>query len=276
MTDVTMPESKAVSARRRELLDYVIEHGGAQIDELVERFSTSRMTVHRDLHALAEQGFVRKIHGGVTTLSNGIVESSVLHRSRRASHEKKAIAAMAAQLIEPGQIIALDDSTTARFLASNLLHIGSLTVMTNSLGIATTLAGVRDINLVSLGGRYNPTFDAFFGILCEQSIQALRANTLFMSVSAIHGLTTYHQEQDIVKAKHALMKIVDRRVLMVNSTKFGMSALNRLADLSEFDLVITDSKIDPVIKSKILDAGINLKIAALSPESVVERTEEAA
>ncbi|WP_122049637.1 DeoR/GlpR family DNA-binding transcription regulator [Asaia bogorensis] len=263
MSGATGVESKAVSARRREILDYVLENGGAQIEELVDRFSTSRMTIHRDLHALSEQGLVRKVHGGVTMLASGVMETSVVHRMRRASREKQAIARLAAGFIKAGDIIALDDSTTSRILSENLPSGMPLTVLTNSMGIATQIAGARDISLISLGGKYHPRFDAFLGILCEQGTKSLRANTLFMSVSAVRDLGAFHQEQEIVKCKMALMEIVDRRILMIDSQKFDVTALNRLASLSDFDVVITDSGVSESQKNRMLDAGINLHVAHL-------------
>ncbi|WP_025885559.1 DeoR/GlpR family DNA-binding transcription regulator [Asaia prunellae] len=267
MSNAIGVESKAVSARRREILDYVLENGGAQIEELVERFSTSRMTIHRDLHALSEQGLVRKVHGGVTMLASGVMETSVVHRMRRASREKQAIARVAASFIKAGDIIALDDSTTSRTLSENLPLSMPLTVLTNSMGIATQLAGARDISLICLGGKYHPRFDAFLGILCEQGTKSLRANTLFMSVSAVRDLGAYHQEQEIVKCKMALMEIVDRRILMIDSQKFEVTALNRLASLTDFDIVITDSGISESRKNRMLDAGINLHVAQLDTTS---------
>ncbi|NVN05180.1 DeoR/GlpR transcriptional regulator [Asaia spathodeae] len=272
MSGATGVESKAVSARRREILDYVLENGGAQIEELVERFSTSRMTIHRDLHALSEQGLVRKVHGGVTMLASGVMETSVVHRLRRASREKQAIARVATSFIKAGDIIALDDSTTSRILSENLPSGMPLTVLTNSMGIATQLAGMRDISLICLGGKYHPRFDAFLGILCEQSTKSLRANTLFMSVSAVRDLGAYHQEQEIVKCKMALMEIVDRRILMIDSQKFDVTALNRLANLSDFDVVITDSGVSESQRNRMLDAGINLHVAPLDDTPPASRT----
>ncbi|NVN44519.1 DeoR/GlpR transcriptional regulator [Asaia siamensis] len=272
MSGATGVESKAVSARRREILDYVLENGGAQIEELVERFSTSRMTIHRDLHALSEQGLVRKVHGGVTMLASGVMETSVVHRLRRASREKLAIARVATNFIKAGDIIALDDSTTSRILSENLPSGMPLTVLTNSMGIATQLAGMRDISLICLGGKYHPRFDAFLGILCEQGTKSLRANTLFMSVSAVRDLGAYHQEQEIVKCKMALMEIVDRRILMIDSQKFDVTALNRLANLSDFDVVITDSGVSESQKNRMLDAGINLHVAPLDDTPPASRS----
>ncbi|AQU88695.1 DeoR family transcriptional regulator [Komagataeibacter nataicola] len=269
MNMLHLAETGAVATRRRAMVDYVMNRGNVEIDELVTRFATSRMTIHRDLQALSAQGLLRRVHGGVTALPNGIAESSMLYRRRRAMREKKAMAAMAASMIVPGDVIALDDSTTACCMVDHLATMGGVTVVTNSLGIASTLAGMPSISLMALGGRYHPIFDAFFGLMCEQAIGALRVNTLFMSVSAVHGVNAYHQEQEIVKAKHALMRSADRRVLMADSTKFGSNALNRLADLSEFDVVITDDGLDPAIRDSLLDHGVTLQMACLCASNAV-------
>ncbi|OUJ14461.1 DeoR/GlpR family DNA-binding transcription regulator [Acetobacter sp. DsW_063] len=265
--------SGAVAARRQALLQYVTANGNAQIEELAEHFATSRMTVHRDVQALAAEGLLRKVHGGVTTLSTGSVETSILHRSRRATHEKRAIANVASRLVSAGDIVVLDDSSTAAILSDYLVQKAPLIVITNSLGTGARLSSARGIELISLGGQYRPTFDAFFGNLCELSVSALRANTLFMSVSAIHGAAAYHQEQEVIKAKLAMMGIVDRRVLLVDSMKFDVSALNRLADLTAFDIVITDAGIAPDTRSRLEDAGVNLQIASLRPERGANQAE---
>jgi DeoR/GlpR family transcriptional regulator of sugar metabolism len=259
MNDVTVmstdPErhtTRNVARRRRQMLEAVTEAGSAQVDELASRFSVSRMTVHRDLDDLAEQGLVRKVHGGVTTRASALVESNIALRQHASEAEKRAIGRLAADLIEPGQAIILDDSTTAA---------APLTVLTNSLGAAQALAGLPGIKVMCLGGLYLPTYNAFFGLICEQAIASLHASTLFLSASTVIGLAAYHQEAEVVTTKRALMQIVDRRVFMVGSDKFGMTALHRLADLSEFDIVLSDGGLDPQRRLDLTKAGIDLRIA---------------
>jgi DeoR/GlpR family transcriptional regulator of sugar metabolism len=250
-----------VTRRRRMMLDAVAEAGSAQVDELAARFRISRMTVHRDLDDLAGHGLVRKVHGGVTMRPSSLVETDIRVREHVAGHEKQALARAAVQFIEPGQAIIIDDSTTAAALLPLLPALVPLTVLTNSLGVVQALCRLHGVKVICLGGDYFSTFDAFFGLVCEQAIASLRANTLFMSSSTVFGLAAYHQEQDVVKTKRALMAIVDRRILMVGSAKFGTTALNRLAALSEFDVVLTDDGLDPRIRTELLNAGVNLHIA---------------
>lgn len=265
-----LPGSRGISARRQAVLDYVTEQGCVLIQDMLSHFTMTRAAMNRDLHALAAQGLIRKVGESVTTLSNAVAASSIMHRTRQAVQEKLGITAIAADLIEEGDTIALDDSTTSRFLSERLSAIGQLTVVTNSLGISTRIGRAKDINLIALGGHYNPTFDAFLGVLCERSVTSLRINTLFMSTSAIHGLSAYHQDEDLIKAKSALMNMADRRVLMVDSRKFGISALNHLANLSDFDTVITDSGLSEDVADRMIRAGINLRMADMRGTALPE------
>lgn len=260
-TDLEKQTTLNVIRRRRMMLEAVAEAGSAQVDELAARFRISRMTVHRDLHDLAEHGLVRKVHGGVTMRPLSPVEADIHVRKHAFGHEKQALARSAARFIEPGQSIVIDDSTTAAALLPLLAGLAPLTVITNSLGVVQALCRLRGVRVICLGGDYVPAFDAFFGLVCEQAIASLRANTLFMSSSTVFGLAAYHQEQDVVKTKRALMAIVDRRILMVGSAKFGATALNRLADLAEFDIVLTDNGLDTRVRGELLSAGVNLHIA---------------
>ena len=248
------------SERRRILLDHVLRTGSAQLDELAAQFGVSRMTVHRDLEALASQGIVRRVHGGVTVRSSNLVESNFLYRSRLAEHEKQAIACAAAELVEPGQAVIIDDSTTAGWLTSFVAARKPLTVITNSVTVVEQLKDSHGIETICLGGRYNSRFNAFFGYVCEQAISSLRANTLFMSASTVFSGAAYHQQEDVVKTKRALMGVADKRVLLVDSSKFGVTALIRLAALSEFDVVLTDSGIAPTEAETLRQNGVNLRI----------------
>lgn len=246
--------------RRRMIFDYVLRSGSAQIDELTGYFEVSRMTIHRDLSELEKQGIVRRVHGGVTVQSSNLVESTFLYRSRLKEREKEALSQAAAEMIEPGQAIIIDDSTTVGKMTSQIPSRIPLTVITNSLTAIEQLKDVRGIETIGLGGRYSQRFNAFFGYMCDKAIASLRANILFLSASSVFGGGAYHQNEQVVKTKRALMQVVDKRVLLVDSSKFGTTALIRLADLDEFDFVITDSEISATEAEALRQSGINLRI----------------
>ena len=242
------------------MLELIIRAGSAQVEDLGSRFGVSRMTVHRDLDALAERGMVRKQHGGVTLHESGSVESSFSYRNHLAERQKRAIARAAAELLQPGGSVILDESTTTLCLVPHLSAQTPLTVITNGLAMIDRLKETHGIRLIGLGGTYNARLNAFFGLICETTMASLRADILFMSTSAVDGAAAYHQDEEVVKTKRAFMASARRKVLIVDSSKFGVTAVNRMAGLETFDAVITDDGLPAAERERLRDAGAALTV----------------
>ncbi|WP_435106515.1 DeoR/GlpR family DNA-binding transcription regulator [Arhodomonas sp. AD133] len=250
----------STTVRRNELLDYILRHGSVGIEDLVRDFGVSRMTVHRDLDALEHEGVIRRVRGGASALPSALYESDYRYRLRTATKEKASLARAALAHVEPGQCVMLDDSTTVLALAELLPAHKPLTVISNSFGILERLCDAADISLIGLGGTYSRHYNAFFGLVCENAVAALRADVLFMSVSAVNGTIVFHQDEQIVKAKRAMMAAASRRVLLVDHRKFGTTALNRLGELSEFDAVLTTQDFDADLAAGLEEDGVNIRV----------------
>jgi DeoR/GlpR family transcriptional regulator of sugar metabolism len=258
-------QGRGVDGRRQRILDYLLKETAAQVDELAERFGVSRMTVHRDLDALSEQGYIRKVHGGARVQSFTLVETEYAQRGTIAIAEKRAIARIAAQYVRPGQIVALDDSSTCTVLAEQLAPLQPLTIITNGLGPLERLCGDPGKTVICLGGTYKPHYHGFFGLVCEQATRSLRANTVFISAQSVWDNTQYHSEEEVGKTKQALRAIAEFRVLLVNSQKFGITALHRVGDLAEFDVVITDAGISGPDLDRLREEKLEVRVAKLEP-----------
>ena len=101
-------------------------------------------------------------------------------------------------------------------------------------------AGDAGIELIALGGNYSRKFNGFFGMVTEDSLSRLRADLAFISAPAVAGLQAFHMDDNAVRAKRAMMAVADRKVLLVNHQRFGRSALQSLARLTDFDTIITE------------------------------------
>jgi len=202
---------------------------------------------------------IRKVRGGATAKPSMLFESHHLYRQKRSASEKRSLA-RAAAMIEPGMALIIDDRTTAAALLEYLPEKVPLTVITNALGVIEGLKTVDGIDLIALGGEYSRTFNAFLGLVAEQAVQGLRADLLVMSASAVQNLTLYHQDQRVVRVKRAMMAAADRRLLLLDSSKIGKSALNRLAEMAEFDAVLVDSGLDSERATAIRQADIALTL----------------
>lgn len=247
-------------SRRDEIAAYVAEQGEVRIDDLVQRFGVSRMTIHRHIDQLAQAGLLRKLHGAVAALPAGVYESLFRYRQTVASIEKSALARAALQFIQPGQVVMLDDSSTAHALAPMLAQVAPLTVITNSLASIELLTQAEDIDLICLGGQYHSTYNAFIGHLCETALPSLRANVLICSASGAQGGVAYIQDAQVTRVKQAMMASANSRILLMNHEKFSRSALHALAPLTAFDAVLVGADMPASTAIALIAAGVRLHL----------------
>lgn len=246
--------------RRDAIAAYVIERGEVRTDDLAAAFGVSRMTIHRHVEDLARQGVLRKLHGAVSAQPSGVYESLFSWRETRAPAAKAALARAALAKVVPGQAVVIDDSTTAAALGPHLPTRAPLTVATNSLGLMQRLAGQPDLELIALGGEYHPTYNAFIGPLCEEALAGLRVNLAICSASAISGTDALIQDARVTRVKQAMIRAAARRVLLVDSSKFGRVALHRFAGLDDFDAVYTDDLLSIETARALREAGVPLTL----------------
>lgn len=244
--------------RRQEIVDLLMETGSVALDDLAQRFGVSKMTIHRDLDELESAGMLRKVRGGASIETSLQFESDYRYRERRDTDEKRGIARAAAELIEPGMTVLVNDGTTAGFLAELLPDKRPLTVITNNMAAIGTLWNASGINLLALGGAYSRKFNGFFGLVTEESLMRLRADVAFISAPAVSGAACFHMDHDVVRTKRLMIACGTRAYLLVDHQKFGRTALHHLADLSDFDAVITGASLAQDISAPLVDAGIRL------------------
>ena len=219
-----------------------MEEGTLRIDDLVATVGASAMTVYRDLADLESQGLVHRNRGYVSAASSLLYEAASEYRMQQNQAEKEEIARAAADLVEPGQALMLDDSTTGVYLARLLPERAPLTVVTNHRGVFGELAAAQGIHLISIGGDYLPWADAFVGGMALDALRNLRVDLAIMSVSAVTDGICFYPQQEMVQIKKAMLASARRRVLYVDHTKFRRRALHAVAPAEDFDVVIVDSR----------------------------------
>lgn len=228
--------------RRRKITELVMAEGTLRIDDLVATIGASAMTVYRDLADLESQGLVHRNRGNVSAASSLLYEAASEYRLQQNQPEKEELARAAAELIEPGQALLLDDSTTGVHLARLLPERAPLTVVTNHRGVFDELAAAPGISLICVGGDYLPWADAFVGGMALDSLRNLRVDLAIMSVSAVTDGIGCYPQQEMVQIKKAMLAAAQRTVLYVDHTKFHRRALHAVAPVEDFDIVIVDSR----------------------------------
>jgi DeoR/GlpR family transcriptional regulator of sugar metabolism len=246
--------------RRSEILRILLDEREVPIKDLAGRLDVSQMTVHRDLNALQDQGFVRRLRGAVTAEKSMLFESSYLYRKCQQVEEKRRLVRAAMRHIEPGNAIVWDDSTTTFEATEYIEHVAPVTVITNALPVMERLQTSAEIDLIALGGRYHRAFNAFFGIACERAIRSYRVDVALMSTTTVQELAIYTQDEQVVRTKQAMIEIARKRLLLVDSTKFGFTALNHVADLTDFDLVLVPSTVALEVLDRMRQGGVTFEV----------------
>lgn len=250
--------------RQARIIDLVTDRGSVRIHDLAAILGVSPMTIHRDLDSLAERQLITKVRGAAKILQSALLESGFGVRLARQSREKEALARAALEHLEPGQAIMLDDSTTCVYLARLLPGLAPVTAITNFVAVMQELWGRPGVHLIGLGGTYHEWAHAFMGAMTVDAIRPLRADVLVMSTSAITDSVCYHQSQDTITFKKAMLAAAAHKILIVDHTKFMRRALHALVPMTAFDLVIVDETTPHEIQEQLRSQGITLEVASLS------------
>ncbi|MGC1209607.1 MAG: DeoR/GlpR family DNA-binding transcription regulator [Ornithinimicrobium sp.] len=254
----------APTQRRERVRRQVIETGFARIEDLADELQVSIMTVHRDLDVLESEGWLIKIRGGATANPAACVHAGVREREQALAAEKSAISAAAASLLAPQQSVFLDDSTTALAMVPHLQQSLPSMVTTNFIPVLRALSTSPNIVVNALGGHYSPQSEACFGMQTLEAVAQVHADIAFMSTTAVMGGACYHRSEHTVMVKRALMAHATTSVLLVDHAKFGRPATQLLAMLTDFDVVVTDSGIDPADLAALDAIDVGVIVAPLS------------
>jgi DeoR/GlpR family transcriptional regulator of sugar metabolism len=237
--------------RQRELLELIQSEPVIAIQDLTDRLGVSSATVRRDLSALSAQGLIQRVRGGAMMVDPLGVEPTWIERGRREVARKRQIAQAACDMIEDGQVVALDVGTTTLEIAKLLARRSNLTVFTASLMAAEVLARGRP-TVFLVGGRVRIQEMSLIGPLAREVVGHFHYDVFLLGAagwSVEQGLTDF--SMDDVDVKHALIEASKQVVAVVDSSKYGMTSLTAITAIDDVDLIITDDGLDPTLRPQI-------------------------
>lgn len=248
--------------RRQEIVNLLIENRTLELDDVASRFGVSKMTIHRDLDDLESAGVLRKVRGGATIDAGTQFESDFRFRELQEADVKRALAETAADLVEPGMTVMINDGSMASVLGDVLCEKKPVTIITNNAAIMERAKGISGVTLICLGGVYSAKFNAYLGIVTEKALLDLRADIAFISAPAASGRLAYHMDEAVVRTKRAMMTSSRQTCLLINSRRFGHTALHVLADIAKFDTVISDKPLPQDTSAELADCKTAVRIAS--------------
>jgi DeoR family transcriptional regulator of aga operon len=243
--------------RRRAIVDFVNQNSRALVRDLARRYSSSEITIRRDLELLHNRGLIYRTHGGALPIRVGTEsDRNLAEREMQHPREKQRIAAAAVKLVKEGQSVVLDSGSTTTAVARALRELQRLTVITNAINIASELSGTG-IDVILTGGMLRANSYSLVGPIAEESLRRLKADILFLGVDGFDTETGVSTPNLLEAQLNRLMVQIAARVIAVcDSSKFGRSSLSSIVPLSNIHGVITDKEIPRQHLRALKKAGI--------------------
>lgn len=257
--------SSPVESRRAEIVTTVREHGHARVDDLAQRLGVSIMTIHRDLDVLAEEGLIERVRGGAEFVEPEFAETNVVTRRETNIAVKKALAAHVAALINAGDIVALDDSTTVEYCVPDVLEARPMGIITHSLRVMQQVSTqAPQVLLTGAGGRFCHETGSFLGQATCSAVERLNATVSIVSTTCINAAGIYHPDEDAAITKSAFVRLGTRKILVSDSSKFDNVGMHFVARLSEFDDIIIDNNLDADQRALLKNTGATIHLVETS------------
>lgn len=247
--------------RHQMILKLLDEQGSVRINDLVELFGISEMTVRRDLALLERKSLLSRVYGGAVSARGRSYEPPYLARSSQNPEKKVRIGKAAAAQVLDGDSIALDIGTTTLEVARHLADRQNLTIITPSFIIAQLLSEQAGIRLILTGGILRPGELSLVGNLAERVFQEFFIDKLFLGVGAIdikNGLSEFNMEDTLVK--RAMVQSAKEIFVVTDSSKFNQVAFTQIAPLKAVQHIITDDELDPETAARYRKEGVDVML----------------
>lgn len=233
--------------RRQRILGLLREQPGTKVKDLAKLLAASESTIRNDLNALAKEGYLTRVRGGAVLHEDRPTRSSAfVARAQVNAAAKYQITRWAADMVQDGDSILLDASTSVFHMVPFLRNHRDLTIVTNGAEVALSLAPNPSHTVILIGGIVRADNASCVGSLGERILEDLHIKTAFVSCSGFSvkaGLTEV--DIDDAQIKNKMIRSAERVVALIDSSKFGKTDLAPFASIDQISHVLTDSDLDP-------------------------------
>lgn len=248
--------------RHEIIIDRLTKHERVQVSELSEMLDVSAVTIRKDLSELEKQGRLYRSHGHAIKTDPYINNRSVIEKEKLMPSQKMIIGAKAAELITADDSIIIASGTTIHAFARCIKPKHHLTAISACLRATEILGTMDNVDIIQLGGILRHSSLSVVGEFAKAPFADCTCSKLFLGVDGIDpdfGITT----TDIREAElnKVMMRAAQKVIVLADSSKFMRRGFSKIADISEVDLIITDSGVPAAMRERLEEKGIELIIA---------------
>ncbi len=237
-----MSKENRLTERRQAIIAALEDVGQLSVAELSERFGVSEVTIRADLQALSDQGLIQRIRGGAM-IASVLPDLSYEVRKKLNAAQKARIGQMAATMIQSGDTVVLDASTTAQAVVPYLKRLSEVTVITNGLKVAMSMVAFPNIHVVLIGGTLRREGLSLVGPVDCGILADIHIRIGFFGARGFtieEGLTDVNIDE--VRTKRQLVMRCREVVGVFDASKWGRIATSTFASLDQIDAIITDDE----------------------------------
>ncbi|WP_449467323.1 DeoR/GlpR family DNA-binding transcription regulator [Stenotrophomonas humi] len=255
---MTHPSSDVLPQERQQrILDQLRRHGRVVANDLAVAFAVSEDSIRRDLREMASKGLCRRVYGGALLPTPQF--DALPERVGRRDPERSTLAAHAASLLLPGQVVLMDAGSTNVEIA-RALRATALTVVTNSPAVADALAGAQAAEVVMIGGRIDPRSGGAIGSIALQQLTRLQADVCIPGVCALDpetGIWGINAEE--CAFKQAMLRVSDTTLVVVASEKVGARGSFRIAGIEQIDQLLISDRVAVEMQTRLATVAPRLQ-----------------
>ena len=243
----------------KKILEVIQETQFIRVEDLAKKLFMSTATVRRKLIALQEKGLITRTHGGAKINDSNNFFPSFSLRAHQNSLEKKKIALAAIKFIKNGDLVFIDGSTSAFFIAEYLSEFKDLMVLTNGIDTLSLLSKNK-IKAYSTGGVVSDTNrSVLVGQIAQNTVSSMHADVVFFSAQSIDKngeiYDIFEQENYL---RLCMMKNATKKVFLCDSTKFDKTSPFRLCSMNDVDLIVSNKDINNYFDKNYSDKIITI------------------
>ncbi|WP_347354310.1 DeoR/GlpR family DNA-binding transcription regulator [Intrasporangium sp.] len=264
MTEDTHDGGRNRAERLSAMLDRLATSGRLGVTEAAGLLAVSEATIRRDFAELARRQLVTRHHGGIVATSVAY-ELPYRYRSSQADAGRRRIAAAAAALIRPGQVVGLNGGTTTTATAraitarEDLAAGGAVTIVTNALNIAAEAVLRPHVQCVSLGGVARPESYELTGPLAQLVLEQLWLDT---AIVGTNGLTAAEGATCRLEDEAAIIRLMIARsrtvICVATGDKLGQRTFASICPADRIDHLVTTSDAPAEELAALRKAGVTI------------------
>ncbi|WP_320122995.1 DeoR/GlpR family DNA-binding transcription regulator [uncultured Sphaerochaeta sp.] len=244
--------------RQQKEKDLLKESNFLTIKQLAMLLNVSEMTVRRDIPIIIKDNCISQVHGGLVYKQEDDTEAKyeVTLETSKNQQLKKAIAMKALEYIHDNMVIFFDSGTTINILCNSISKDASFTAITSSYEALVPLTNLTNSTIITPGGVFSNKPRVFYDLESIKSLKRYRGNIAFIGATGYEmhmGLTCAYTED--APLKQAIMESCQTRILLIDSSKFGIVSTCFFSDITEFSVVITDKGIPAEYENYIRKCG---------------------